>query len=69
MKLSKSKTIKCIRFRAVVFTMAFLFISLLVLLIDNDERRALLFVPIGALVLIVVYFKVKACLKILETKS
>lgn len=56
------------RFRVVVITMASLFISFLVLLIENDAGRALLFVPIGAIVLILVYFKVKACLKILETK-
>ena len=69
MKLSKSKTIKCIRFRVLVFTLGFLFITLLILLIENGVLRASIVLPIGAIVLILVYFKAKACIKILETKS
>lgn len=67
MKLNKLKTIKCIRSKVLAFAMASWFITLLVLLIENGGLRELIFFPIGAIILTLIYFKMNNYIKKLDT--
>lgn len=68
-KIKKLKLAKCIRAKMLLFSVAAWVFTTLILIIENGELGELIFIPIGAAGLTVVYFKMNTIVKKLETMS
>lgn len=66
MKETIVKTAKYIRIRKLLYTLAFGLFAILILIKENSKLIALIFIPIGAIVLTLVYYKMYTFIKRLE---
>lgn len=66
MIVRKLKIAKCIRTKMLLFSLAAWVFTTLILIIENGEMGELIFIPIGAIILTLVYFKMDAFIKKLE---
>lgn len=69
MIVRKIEIAKCIRSKMLLFSIAAWVFTTLILIIENGELGELIFIPIGAVVLTIVYFKMNAFIKKLEAMS
>ncbi len=69
MQEKKLKIVKYLRKRMLVCAVASWVFTTLILIIEDGGLRELIFLPIGAMALTLVYFKMNAIIKKLETIS
>lgn len=65
-KLKKLKIAKCLRTKSLLFAMASWVITILILIIGNGKLNELIFIPIGAMALTLIYFKMNDYVKKIE---
>jgi len=67
-KVKKLKVAKCLRTKMLLFAMVTWVFTILSLILENRKPKELFFIPIGAMALTLIYFKMNDYVKKIENR-